>query len=144
MATIPSDNFLAQNELVPLPSNTRNTFDFIFSSPFTKGSPTWKTTPKHLQHHALPGPIPEEKPIFRDGITGESEATSRSCGGPQARWSMGMGGLRDLCRTTSSPLPAFTTGAALSYGRLRSDALKVSSSLVLGPLDLKPGEFCYL
>lgn len=72
MSTIPSVNFPAANKLQPLPTINDNVHKFVFSSPFAKGSPTWKATPKELQHHALPGPIPEEKVIFRDGLTGES------------------------------------------------------------------------
>jgi 4-coumarate--CoA ligase len=71
MATIPSVKFPAQNTLVPLPVSSNTVFEFIFSCPFVKGSPTWKQTPKDLQGHYLPGPIPLEKPIFRDGVTGE-------------------------------------------------------------------------
>lgn len=71
MSTIPSVNFLAQTPLVPLPTTERNAFEFVFrEQPFVKGSEIWKATPKHLQKHVLPGPIPEEKPIFRDGLKG--------------------------------------------------------------------------
>lgn len=61
----------ARSKLVKLPVVDENTFDFIFSSPFTKGSDLWKQTPRHLQHHALPDVVPAETPSFRDGATGE-------------------------------------------------------------------------
>ncbi|KAK4058084.1 hypothetical protein OIO90_000823 [Microbotryomycetes sp. JL221] len=96
---IPSVNMPAQNKVVELPLCTDKTvFEFVFSSPFVRGSDLWKQTPKQLQSHAMDAPVPDSKPIFVDG----------------------------------------QTRASLSYGRLRTDAIKVASSLIHGPLGLRP------
>ncbi|GAA5850032.1 hypothetical protein JCM8547_000987 [Rhodosporidiobolus lusitaniae] len=60
--------FVVAPSQLPLSSNTA--FEFLFSQPFRKGTETWKNTPKELQGHVLPGLVPPEKPIFRDGKTG--------------------------------------------------------------------------
>jgi len=51
-------------------------FEFLFSQPFRKGTPTWEATSKELQQHTL-GPIHPEKPIFRDGKTGATLSYGR-------------------------------------------------------------------
>ncbi|KAK4054852.1 hypothetical protein OIV83_000776 [Microbotryomycetes sp. JL201] len=69
-AVIPSVKMPAQNKKVELPLCTDKTvFEFVFSSPFVRGSPLWKQTPKHLQHHAMDEPVTDNKPIFVDGQT---------------------------------------------------------------------------
>lgn len=59
-----------------LTTSTTQAFEFLFSQPFRKGTPTWQATSKDLQSHTL-GPIHPEKPIFRDGKTGATLSYGR-------------------------------------------------------------------
>ncbi|TKA55401.1 hypothetical protein B0A53_02325 [Rhodotorula sp. CCFEE 5036] len=61
----------------PLPTSSNTAFEFLFSQPFLKDSPTWKHSTPDLQKHYMQSPIPPEKPIFRDGQTGATLAYGR-------------------------------------------------------------------
>lgn len=141
MAAVVDVDALARNQLVELPVINMNIAEFVWSSPFTRGSDLWKITPKHLQHHALPDTVSPDTLSFRDGLTGKISHALQS-----ARVPLDVGGRkRVLAEATGSRdravvlwLTWLYTGATLSYGRLHSDALKVAASLVDGPLGLRP------
>ncbi|GAA5913540.1 hypothetical protein JCM8208_000705 [Rhodotorula glutinis] len=64
------------SEPSPIPHSSNTAFEFLFSQPFRKGTPTWEATSTELQSHTL-GPIHPEKPIFRDGKTGATLSYGR-------------------------------------------------------------------
>ncbi|POY71403.1 hypothetical protein BMF94_5715 [Rhodotorula taiwanensis] len=61
----------------PLPTSSNTAFEFLFSQPFLKGTPTWKASTPDLQKHYMHDPIPPEKPIMRDGQTGATLSYGR-------------------------------------------------------------------
>ncbi|GAA5980583.1 hypothetical protein JCM10908_001696 [Rhodotorula pacifica] len=61
----------------PLPTSSNTAFEFLFSQPFLKDTPTWKASTPDLQKHYMKSRIPPEKSIFVDGQSGATLSYGR-------------------------------------------------------------------
>ncbi|GAA5832122.1 hypothetical protein JCM11251_004247 [Rhodosporidiobolus azoricus] len=138
----------------PLPHSSNTAFEFLFSQPFLRGSPTWKESTKELQTHAMDSPIPPEKPIFRDGKTGATLSYGRLYNDALAVASSLTNGVLNLQPapvSASNPkvnkgaiisptvllhLPNCLPFATLAYGVLASGLTLTAANPVLTPAEL--------